>query len=337
MIRRAMALTALCGAAGYAVLRASARTSPLQPGVPAFIIPSEMHAPAPAAGVIDLVPVGDVAPARISFTKSVIEEIYGARCRVHRPLPVPGEAWHKQRNQIDADAMLGVLVDEFPEDSSRLLAVTQVDMFAAGRPYVFGYGHLRDRVAIVSTARLDEKWYGRRSLEGRLRTRLYKAAVHELGHTAGNPHCNAQSCLMREVADLDALDGLPLSYCASCMAKMWGELRVSPSAPESQFSLGAALLRRRRYERAVAALERAAGGDPENAIYQNDLGVALLRRGEKRAAMRAFQRARRLRPDLPEPVYNLHLVERAMVGKWENQEEAAETATGTGPGPSRTR
>jgi tetratricopeptide (TPR) repeat protein len=137
---------------------------------------------------------------------------------------------------------------------------------------------------------------------------------------------------MREVADLSALDELPLYYCEECMRRTWKEVRIAPTDPESQFSLGAALLRRRHYERAARALEKAAAGDPQNAVYQNDLGVALLRRGEKRAALRAFQRARRLRPDLPEPAFNLRLCERGMVAGWES--ETVEMVNESGAGPS---
>src|SRR5262249_57165617 len=94
-----------------------------------------------------------------------IERVYNARCRVREPITVPPEAWNMDRAQLDADTMLGILVDEFPPDSSRVLAVTQKDMFAAGRPYVFGYGHLRDPDSTVSTARLAERFYCRRSQE----------------------------------------------------------------------------------------------------------------------------------------------------------------------------
>ena len=150
-----MALTALCGAAGYAVLRAHARTNPPVSTATSFAVPLEMRAPERAGGPIDVQPLGEVAPTRLSFLCRTIERVYNARCRVRETLPVPSEAWNGDRQQVDADAMLGVLVDEFPDDSSRVLAVTQKDMFAAGRPYVFGYGHLRDRVSIVSTARLE--------------------------------------------------------------------------------------------------------------------------------------------------------------------------------------
>jgi archaemetzincin len=297
-----------------------------------FGVPIEMLADRESAGPIELVPVGEVAEERLAFVCRVMRDVYGSRCRVAATVPVPPEAWTRDRAQVDADAMLGLLVDRFPDDASRVLAITERDMYAAGRPYVFGYGHLRDRVAIVSTARLDERFYGRAGHESITRVRLYKAVVHEVGHTAGNPHCHAPVCVMREVADLDALDSLSPTYCAECMARMRRELKVAPSDAQAQFALGAALLRRRQYDRAVLALGRATMTEPDNAIYQNDFGVALLRRGDKRAAMRAFQRAKRLRPDLPEPVYNLRLVERGMVAAWEP--EIAETATGSGPGPS---
>src|SRR5215831_10658545 len=189
MIRRAFAMSALCGAAGYAVLRAQARPQPRPalPPVTSFVVPAEMRAPGPAAGPIDLVSIGPVARERLDFLCEVVREVFAARCRTGERLPIPPEAWVRDRDQVDADVMLGVLVDRFPDDASRVLAITERDMFAAGRPYVFGYGHLRDRVAIVSTARLDPGGEGMSSAV--LRARMYKAVVHELGHTTGNPHC----------------------------------------------------------------------------------------------------------------------------------------------------
>jgi archaemetzincin len=335
MMRRAFALTALCGAAGYAALRAQAKAHPLRIAPIPFPVPHAMRAltgEAAAAGPIDIVPVGKVGAERLIFLCQVIRDVFGAPCRVRTAQDVPAMAFTQSRRQIDADAMLGLLVDEFPDDATRVLAVTESDMYAAGRPYVFGYGHLRDRVAVVSLARLEEQFYGRRPREELTRLRLYKAVVHELGHTAGDAHCPRVDCVMAEVADLTVLDSLPLSYCPVCLRRVREGSRLAAYAPESQFALGTALLRRGRYERAAVALTRAVASDPENAIYQNDLGVALLRTGNARAARRAFLRARKLRPDFAEPLHNLNLVERDMVPSWEPT-----TAYGSGPGPSSQR
>src|SRR5436190_937685 len=119
MIRRAFALSALCGAAGYAVLRAQARpqTRPNLPPISSFSVPAEMRAPAPAAGPIDLVPVGPVSRERLGFLCGVVRDVYAARCRVEERLTIPPEAWARDRGQLDADAMLGILVDQFPDDA----------------------------------------------------------------------------------------------------------------------------------------------------------------------------------------------------------------------------
>jgi archaemetzincin len=234
MIRHAVAWTVLSSATPV-----HARTLPaLPPGLE--FIPAEMRALGPAAGPIDLYPVGRVAATRLTFLCGIVAEVFGARCRTHAPLPVPDIAWSPARQQLDADAMLALLANRFPADASRVLAVSELDLAAVARPYVFGYGHLRDRVAILSIARLLEEHYGRAPREDLVLRRLYKAAVHELGHTAGNPHCTQPSCVMREVADLDALDTLPMHYCTSCRTRMQQELRVSRQPPEPS---GRAILR----------------------------------------------------------------------------------------------
>src|SRR5687767_5089432 len=148
MMRRAFALTALCGAAGYAALRAQARAYPVRVTPIPFPVPREMQAIAPGSGPIEVFFVGRVGADRLSFLCQIIGDVFGAPCRVRPAQEVPEVAWTASRKQIDADAMLGLLVDDFPDDATRVLAVTEKDMYAAGRPYVFGYGHLRDRVAV---------------------------------------------------------------------------------------------------------------------------------------------------------------------------------------------
>src|SRR6266568_3544675 len=121
--------------------------------------------------IIQIIPLGRVPAEQLACIAAVIRRRFGATPAVMPAAPLPREAWRPDRLQHDADLILETLFDRLSLDVCRVVGVTEADLFADARNYVFGYAHMRDRVAVVSTRRL----VGRDHLE--------KAVVHELGHT----------------------------------------------------------------------------------------------------------------------------------------------------------
>lgn len=78
---------------------------------------------------------------------------------------------------------------------------------------IFGLGELAGRVCVVSTFRLG----ARGADETKLRERLRKVAIHEVGHVMGLPHCTHKHCVMRDaegsIATVDAETG---AFCQEC-------------------------------------------------------------------------------------------------------------------------
>src|SRR5207253_1436487 len=160
--------------------------------------------------------------------------------------------------------ILEALFDRLSLDVCRIVGVTEADLFADPRNYVFGYAHMRDRVAVVSSHRLLSIGH------------LEKAVVHELGHTFHAPHCPSQRCVMRQVEHLWQLDELDEAYCPGCAGRIAGVAARPVDDPEALFDLAGSYMRRKRHGRAVAAYTAACAREPGNAHYANDLGVALL-------------------------------------------------------------
>jgi len=225
-------------------------------------------------------------------------------------LALPLTSYHAERMQFDADTLLDSLFDRLALDVSRIVGVTEVDLFAEGRNFVFGYAHMRDRVAIFSSRRLRDSFWGRPENLYAFRQRIDKALIHELGHTFHAPHCGEARCVMRQVEHLWQLDELAPELCASCEERISVVAARGVATPEGLFELAGSFMRRRRFARAVSAYGAACALDPGNPHYANDLGVALLAVGEKVAAARTFQRAIELAPELPHAYYNLGIVHR---------------------------
>ena len=100
--------------------------------------------------------------------------------------------------------------------AARVLGVTECDLFVPVLTFVFGEAQLDGDCAAVSTARLDERFYGLPAREELLRERLVKEAVHELGHTFGLGHCADWHCVMASSHGVERLDVKGSEFCARC-------------------------------------------------------------------------------------------------------------------------
>jgi predicted Zn-dependent protease len=248
-------------------------------------------------GVVQIVPLDQVPRDRLLAASIVIRTRFGCQVDVVPTIPIPPASFQPERCQHDADVLLEALFDRLALDVCRIIGVTNVDLFADGRNYVFGYAHMRDRVAVVSTHRL-------RALE-----HVEKAVIHELGHTFHAPHCvSAARCVMRQVEHLWQLDLLDVDYCRVCAERIAAVAGLGVDSPDALFELAGSYMRRRRHARAVEAYTAACQRAPGNAHYANDLGVAFLALGDRALAVRAFRQAIELAPTFPHPYYNLGIV-----------------------------
>lgn len=263
-----------------------------------------------AVRVIQVLPLGQVAREDLAVVSAAIRGRFGGRCEILPASPLPAQAFHSLRGQYDSDAILEHLFDRLPVDVLRLIGVTGADLFADGRNFVFGYAHMRDRVAVFSTLRLRERWWGRAEDETLLRARIDKALTHEIGHTFHAPHCPRSRCVMHQVEFLWQLDELDPEYCRSCAARVYGVAARGVGGPEALFELAGSYMRRRRFARAAATYAAAVERDPSNPHYRNDHGVALLALGDRGAAARSFRKAVDLAPTFPHAWYNLGIVSR---------------------------
>ncbi len=105
---------------------------------------------------------------------------------------------------------------------TRLLGVTDVDLFIPVLTFVFGEAQLGRHAAVVSIARLREA--ARPAL---VVDRLAKEAVHEIGHTFGLVHCASPACVMARSPGLAAVDGKTNRLCADCRVR-YQVLREQP-------------------------------------------------------------------------------------------------------------
>jgi len=155
------------------------------------------------------------------------ELLDGVRRRVAAELAVPSRivvseerpdgVWDARRGQHSSSRILLWLRERAPEASSRVLGLTDGDLFIPILTFVFGEAQLNGRVAVVSTARLGGP-SGLPGEKGRIAARLQKESVHELGHTFGLLHCRSARCAMARSASLRDVDAKQPALCPDCRA-----------------------------------------------------------------------------------------------------------------------
>lgn len=140
-------------------------------------------------------------------------------------------AWEPVRQQLHSTALLSslaVLADrQHGQLSSHggltgrrpgasLLAVTERDLFVPVLTFVFGEAQVAGPAAVVSTYRLREEFYGLPANPVLESERLFREALHELGHTFGLRHCDDWRCIMSPAHSVERIDTRTHEFCRDC-------------------------------------------------------------------------------------------------------------------------
>lgn len=174
----------------------------------------QQQAAANVSHTIEVVPLG--AEQNISLAKEVAAKLKAVLPDVVidslEQLPV--SAYYKARNRYRADSLIRWLSSQSTATTTTRLGITNVDISTTkdGKADwgVLGLGYMPGKAAVASSYRLKDK------------SLLWKVAIHELGHTAGLPHCPDRACFMRDAEGGDPT-GSETGFCEKCKAVLRGK------------------------------------------------------------------------------------------------------------------
>lgn len=165
---------------------------------------------------VTCVVLGTTGGPRLEDIASALERELFLEVRPTRSLPLPQESYDPARRQYSSEVLLRALLDVPHEPDGRLLGITNVDLFIPMMTFVFGQAQLGGTVAVVSSARLRQEFYGFPAEPALTEHRLLVESLHELGHTLGLTHCLNRACPMSLSTTLRALDLKDPSLCPMC-------------------------------------------------------------------------------------------------------------------------
>ena len=171
---------------------------------------------------IRLVPLslanGDGAP-RLNVLDRLSADLARAlsvSCHVETAAVLVDDTHDEMRNQAWSTAILARLAARPVKSGVIHLGVTALDLYVPVLTFVFGEAQISGSCAVVSTRRLDNAYYGLPANEAALATRLFKEALHEIGHTQGLRHCTDWRCSMSSAHSVERVDLRQAAFCATC-------------------------------------------------------------------------------------------------------------------------
>jgi len=181
-----------------------------------------------------LAPMGSAAGEAVDRMEKQLARTFRLPTKRLGGLTEPPSAHDPSRGQWRSDEVLKDLLCHLPDDASRLLGVSERDLFLPILTFVYGQAQLHGKVAVVSLARLRPEFHGLPPDPELLAERAGKEAVHEVGHTFGLVHCLDQRCPMALSTGLAELDLKTAEPCPSCSALLAGSLDMHRTRSEDR-------------------------------------------------------------------------------------------------------
>jgi archaemetzincin len=160
--------------------------------------------------------IGETAPdeALLQQVRAHVTAEFKLPTVIWRSAERPTGTYDARRQQHSSREVLRWLVAMCPAGASRVIGITDVDLFMPVLTFVFGEAQLGGIGAVVSTARLVDRVLADRTLR-----RAVKECVHEVGHTFGLTHCSSAGCVMTRSTNVQAVDGKQPQLCEDCRAR----------------------------------------------------------------------------------------------------------------------
>ena len=172
---------------------------------------------------IALVLIGRTVPGFNDLVSAISREFKAKATTELIDFPMT-RSFRSGRGQYDAEALLKDLRRFMHPEAEKTAFLIREDIFAGGLNFVFGLA--MGDACIVSTSRLDPRFYGEKNME-KARSlfieRVIKEVVHELGHTMGLPHCDNKKCVMVFSNSIEDVDFKGKGFCKDCAKALYRE------------------------------------------------------------------------------------------------------------------
>jgi archaemetzincin len=167
---------------------------------------------------IAIKPYHDISDELVQLVSKELEEFYHLKTVILPRGEMPDSCKNPYKKRYNANKILDYLKFEKPKDIPFILALTTKGIATKNDKYyewgILGLGSRPGPVCVISTANMGKE-------EIKLKDRLIKVCLHEMGHNFGLPHCEYgdKRCLMRSAnGTVRTVDEEEKFLCIKCVA-----------------------------------------------------------------------------------------------------------------------
>ncbi len=184
--------------------------------------------------IVYVQPLGPEIPdADAKFVETSLLAFYDMRVVSLPRIALPDSTRNKPKTRYRAEKILRLLKRTMPDDGFRILGLTGIDISTSKGKVadwgILGLATIDGEACVISTFRTKR---GTKTA-GDARIRLGKVAVHEIGHTLGQPHCKNTGCLMEDAQGTVMTTDQEYDLCSDCRRRLSarGHELADPSLP----------------------------------------------------------------------------------------------------------
>lgn len=177
---------------------------------------------------LTLVAVGAIPPGLLDSLSSFLEDAVPLPSLVSGSLLDPTRAYDKTRGQYDSRLLLPPLEDLAEKEKTRVLGITDVDIFSSVFTFIFGEAQLGGKTAIISLHRLRPTFYGLPDDSDLVMSRARREVLHEVGHLLGLVHCRNTNCVMTFSSAAEDVDLKSEQFCPTCWVAVEDVIQKNP-------------------------------------------------------------------------------------------------------------
>jgi archaemetzincin len=175
---------------------------------------------------IHILPVGEVDTLLLDHIQRVVSESFFSRTSLFPMLPVPLFTKDREGDRYNALEILNFLSSE---DTGRVLAIANLDLYIPGYKFIFGLAENPGQRSIIGVQRLNGRPWNIHVTRADFFESCAKEAMHELGHTYGLGHCSNERCVMAFSKSLADTLYKSKKFCAGCLSSIVKHLNHNAS------------------------------------------------------------------------------------------------------------
>jgi archaemetzincin len=165
---------------------------------------------------ISLVPINGVGVGFCERLAPCLEERFFHKFAVEKPLTLSPTHANLTRGQFFLNTVFNRMLSAYPARDGFLLGIIASDLYKTSHPFIFGDASDSDRVAVVSTFRLNPEFSKEPPSDDVLFQRTLKECVHALGHAFALKHCHNARCAMYLSHSVFDIDAKQTYFCDLC-------------------------------------------------------------------------------------------------------------------------